>query len=639
MLKEKASKLVKYELIKQFINENNRVPNSGELNELLIAYNKNTVSSDGLSFFNSKIRVNEESSAELYNSLMNDISGNTKLLNSYLDKVLSKIQNRMYSNLCFLSNLESDYSKLNNQLSQILLTSGTDTNLVSLIYEDFSNLEKVYSQTNVSLQQNNVFSDYESLVTSDVEYKLDYYSPVSDILYSKEEGTLDKLKELDGSFWGVKLYTETNKAITLILTISLNEIQSLGYLNLALDSWNGTTITTEVSLNNEDFTILNSISVNSNIVNIPINTEVKYIVLAITKNNSSSFDGKNYCYDFRFDYLSFSDISFATDSEIIMGPYEVTDIFGTPQNFSYIKFDTCTTLNDNSTIQFYISYDAENWVPVNNIEGSNLLFANSVSSIDEFEQINTSIDLSKVDSENIDQLNIKGNQTLLNIKLPISFIDQIDLNAALFKRGTVPEGSTSGTGWIYIPETESYLTTFYNESDIVFDLGFTTAIIDNVKQTGKVSLTSGYHTFQTSQMNWIEITSDLTSETSIKAQDPLYPYNHKYLIEGYKYPTSFVGEKIYNSIGEYFSCKLKYVSESEFSQRDDLDIFTLKIKDNYIYFIINSEKELSDWLNESFSLTLYLNADTVNNIYVKVNFISYDNVTTSNLHNFTIKVI
>lgn len=643
MLTKEIEQQIKLTLIKNFINENNRVPNSGELNELIINYNKNHSLVDGINQYNDVLRINEESSYSKYNLLFDDISSNINLLSSYLEKLKSKIQNRMYSNLDYLSNLESDYSSLNNKLSQILLSTGLSTNLISLIYEDFSNLKYLYENTNVNIQQNNIYSDYSSLETLEIDYNIEYYLSNSSFLYTKEAGTISSLKELDSKYWSIEVFSEDKKPVTLILKLSFNDIESFNHLNLGLDSHTGTSIVLSSSNDDTNYNIINSLNINSNIVNIPFNGEAKYLLLAITKTLPSKYDGKNYLFDFKFDYISFSNSEFSSESEVIMGPYTLVDIFNDPINFSYLKFESCTTINDNSAIQFYLSYDLDSWIPINNNDGSSILYVNSASIVDEYVQINDDYQDTNSDADNIDSVLLTDSQIVLNQKLPISLLDKINLYNIDLRRG-LPSDLTvfdTDSGWFYNPSKQTYNTTILvnNASNVILDLGYTSAYIDGVYQTGKVFLSNGFHSFETNQANWIEIEDSISSESLLKAQDPLYPYNHKYLIEGYNYISSFVGQKNYSSIGEYFSHKVKYVSDSEMSTSNDLDIFTFKIKDDYIYIVLNTNKDYSDWQNELFKINIYLNNNITYNIYIKCKFISYDNVSSSNLHNFTIKVI
>ena len=63
-----------------------------------------------------------------------------------------------------------------------------------------------------------------------------------------------------------------------------------------------------------------------------------------------------------------------------------------------------------------------------------------------------------------------------------------------------------------------------------------------------IKLEKGFHTIKTSSANYLKVSSYLGSLEELEEEDKLYPYNHKYLFEGYSYPQSFQGEKNYFGI-------------------------------------------------------------------------------------------
>jgi len=87
----------------------------------------------------------------------------------------------------------------------------------------------------------------------------------------------------------------------------------------------------------------------------------------------------------------------------------------------------------------------------------------------------------------------------------------------------------------------------------IIDFGGRGCVLDGQAVTGVVNISSGVHRFSTVAENWFDISQaivdlgdDVKSEETLKILDPLYPYNHKLLIEGFPYVSDFIGEKIYN---------------------------------------------------------------------------------------------
>lgn len=87
-------------------------------------------------------------------------------------------------------------------------------------------------------------------------------------------------------------------------------------------------------------------------------------------------------------------------------------------------------------------------------------------------------------------------------------------------------------GWAF--DGRDYSCSFYIEEDSgrVFNLGDTSAYINGVQATGRVNVPTGYHKFRTSKENWRTINPDDIVPPGDTSPDPLYPYNHKYIIEG-----------------------------------------------------------------------------------------------------------
>lgn len=100
-----------------------------------------------------------------------------------------------------------------------------------------------------------------------------------------------------------------------------------------------------------------------------------------------------------------------------------------------------------------------------------------------------------------------------------------------------------------------YYCDFYikNPSGLVLDFGGTQAFIDNRVVSGSVSIPPGWHSFRTDRSNWAALTgTSPTTQDELSALDPLYPFNHKYMIEGYNYPASFESDEGVYLGAEYY---------------------------------------------------------------------------------------
>ena len=100
-------------------------------------------------------------------------------------------------------------------------------------------------------------------------------------------------------------------------------------------------------------------------------------------------------------------------------------------------------------------------------------------------------------------------------------------------------------------------------------------------------------------------------------RDTLYPHNAKYLIEGYKYSSSYQDEKIYKGTKENFGWLCTYVSEELFESSRRKDIFTTFISGGYLYFKFKIDTNNNSFNEESIVVDYNNLVSDGNQIYVK----------------------
>lgn len=112
-------------------------------------------------------------------------------------------------------------------------------------------------------------------------------------------------------------------------------------------------------------------------------------------------------------------------------------------------------------------------------------------------------------------------------------------------------------------------------------LGDTQAHLDGRVVSGAVLIPQGYHTFETGRANWAPLTGTApTTEDELRVLDPLYPYNHKYIIEGYTYPETFTGGRRYSGVDTYAQHKSTRLGRHDFlSKGFDPQYFALDVVD------------------------------------------------------------
>lgn len=159
-----------------------------------------------------------------------------------------------------------------------------------------------------------------------------------------------------------------------------------------------------------------------------------------------------------------------------------------------------------------------------------------------------------------------------------------------------------------------------------FDFGNTSCVIDGEKKSGVVFVSYGLHKFKTSSSNWANISNsdlvNLKTEEELENTDPLYPYNHKLLINGVSYPNSFSGERIY--LGADISAESYLTQTSLFdleNNKDNLNYFSLRQigqSSSILGIIVKINSSITDYQNEKFYITWKAN-DTISSYkYIKL---------------------
>lgn len=118
----------------------------------------------------------------------------------------------------------------------------------------------------------------------------------------------------------------------------------------------------------------------------------------------------------------------------------------------------------------------------------------------------------------------------------------------------------------------------------VIDFGDNECELNGQKVSGIVNIPAGVHKFITRSEFWNDISEsiaalsgEIETEEALENLDPLYPYNHKLLIEGFPYATAFKGEKKYKGtdISAEFYCKKVSLFDLE-NNIEDLGYFAMR---------------------------------------------------------------
>lgn len=291
-------------------------------------------------------------------------------------------------------------------------------------------------------------------------------------------------------------------------------------------------------------------------------------------------------------------------------PLSALNTNGNITEFSSVSLDVCEALSTGTDIKYYVSASKDesiwtNWADIqpssrngidypkivsfggttwynntNNVPSSLFQFDESISS---YRKLTSSFDLSDSLTNTSVYYRFKNNSFgTVNTMIPVASGKDPDIvgTSVVLWRNTradideYPDVTVSqGT---YFPRTvrgvprgwgsDGLIYSCYfeiiNSDGRILNFGDTICSIDGQKVSGAVKVRQGIHKFVCDAKYWYDISSSgmnlMYSESDLKAADKLYPFNHKLIIEGYKYPSSFIGERVYSGTdisAEFYATK------------------------------------------------------------------------------------
>lgn len=199
------------------------------------------------------------------------------------------------------------------------------------------------------------------------------------------------------------------------------------------------------------------------------------------------------------------------------------------------------------------------------------------------------------------------------------------------------------------------------DSNIIIDDTIYSNLVDNTVLTGKSGILgdtdkdSGVHTVKVHKDNWREVAPDLNSLAELKDADSLYPYNHKMLIEGYAYGTTYLDteEKVYpgmDMFAEYVMTKISIFDLVNNLANDRYDVYALDIdapkshdvpydnNDPTKVIVVQIDENNPDSKNERFVLRFNLINELRKYLRLRADLITEDKQVTPALHSYKIKL-
>jgi hypothetical protein len=668
---------IKEKIVKEFISLNYRAPSQQEIKTLYNAFVVENSGAENTGITSSQKNnypiVGKVSSAKQFNELINDLrldqkqslASSSELLESLETKF--KVFNKKINNsLGILDRMERNVNKdLLLHLKEDIYTYG--------IIEAFQDYDKVdFAKSNITFFNGKVTVGFTKISSDEFHQNQISYSVVSrsgNLLKQKEVSTLGNIVKEDGRHFKVVAYSKyPDDTCEMVINIDFPEADGANVGTLKF-----TTLTPEINSKvsykcyySKDLVSLNPvfdsglrIKAGENFIEVNQN-KIKRIKLILTKQNYDFKESDEFAYVFSLDFLGHTKNSYKlnTASVLYLGPYEMLDEDDNPVNYSMatVKGGTCCIVPDESSIDMYLSKDNINWIKTD-FNGN----TKQVVQFEESEENHSDLSLVEVIDTNAlstfiaennlpSDVRLSAGEKLLNIFIPIANKSKFIKSSLKIKRNVANKNNeklySATSGWAKI-ENDFYATTFEIKQmeGRYIDFGPNHCFINNRMVSGKIFLAQGSYRLKTSTENWfdldLEIEREVKTSRQLKQVDALYPYNHKYIIEGFSYSSDFRGKKAYTGADEVYLHLMKEVSNQRFSINSTLDIYTIVETLTGLYFKIKTKSNSSESKIEDFNLSYRKRGDSPdgNKLYIKAILKTFNENVTPKIEQIQVRVI
>lgn len=668
---------IKELVIKDFISKKNRAPTQQEKKTLYNEYilsKPNSLETGILSGHKQTFPLSgNDSSSFIYKNLKNNLDLDMKSILNEVKVQRNVVEHNFRNYFQKMDESLKEIKRLERNVNKNLLLSSKQDIFTYGVIENFDTYDKVdFDKSNINFFNGKVTLSFSSLTkpTKDIlnlSYNLNSLN--GNLIKNREINTIKNTLYEDGTFFKVIGYSSIeNDAVDFIVDIDFSDrnekyIDTIKIVTGALERNSKISYRCFYSENKSQYTEIfeSNLRIEENEIFIEVNkNNVKAIKIIFTKTHNDYKDGSLYAYAFALDFIGLIEKTFKINEESILylGPYEIFDEDQNPINFSMatLKGGTCCIYDKKSTISFFLSKDNENW--------NFISFDGNGKEVIQFDSLESSTNddmfsIIDVNSNNIyvaddiefTNINLDENEHLLNFYINNENKDRLIKNSLDIRRNILNKDQNinlynSDAGWFY--ENSFYHTNIEitQPEGRYINFGSRSCFLNEKQVNGKVFLQYGIHTFKTSSENYYKI-KDLENEVSVKNAkqlkqiDKLYPYNHKYLIEGFNYNSSFIGRKVYTGVDEVFSFNLNSVSNQRFLLENSLKVFSILENEIGIFFKIYSSEESSEIQYEDFKISCKKrnNNDSGNLLYIKAVLTSSDIKVSPKIDQIQVRVI
>lgn len=548
--------------------------------------------------------------------------------------------------------------------------------------------------------------DLSNLTDSDVQFTvLTRNNLVSDV---QAEGSRPSYAvNPNSNYWQERVYTNKPGAVTAELKIKFPETTSVSRVDVDLhtsssaaavqvivmystDNYNWQTVPTSAFaqsfIDKATFTFT------------PVN--VNWMKLVMTKPGHDLISNGLYDYEFGLDGVAFFNEGFDTTSSasiLYSKPLSVTGADGLPEDFSRVVLETCETVPTGTTIDYYVGVSnsdsavlsginfvnidplnredttapsildfgdlsevtIEDIIPSFDPGATNTALRNPAAAFTYLSSVTDGVATTTTAVSSAQRYAFKNtNERILDLSLgPSISVAQgtIELWRNVHVSGSVLEVRGESNGWRF--EDPYYKTTVRvgNANGYTVDWGTKAAFVDGAVSRGQQTISFGHHTIWVHKDNWDYIDASLVTDlASLKAADSLYPYNHRYIVEGFVYPTDWTTgvEKVYKGfdlVAEYLMQEISIFDLMNSLPANDYSRFAIDYDtgdasrtgastDPIRVFVIKVDESQSDFTNEQFVLRFKAANTMYKYLYFKAVLSTTDSTISPLLDSYRIKV-
>jgi hypothetical protein len=682
---ERYQRALRRRAVADYVRKNKRSPSRAQVFELMHEQNEKfpTVNEVGFSGYElEKPSFGIPSSSLIENRNRTASNDDMITISKKTDDLIELLEDSFRGFKATANRCNRILQQIDARLNNLLLLSGRTDIFVYGIEESFN------SQENIDLEKStaSVGPGYVTMRTrgyplvdlSEVDISISTIAK-NGILFKRSSGSLDAIKEQDGDIWEYYAYTTyATGEVSLVVELDLERhvvtntdgikvkpyVGDIRLTGNPIDTNSITKATVFYSIDGASFVPLQPVrqpfAIGEN--QFSLGRRVQKIRIILTKNAADELHGpeNRKIYIFSLDSIELIEGVYRESknnpntkigiSELYAGPYELLDENGNPVNFGIatLAAGTCCTIPDRTSISFFLSKDNLTWIPASyNKESLSVVQFNITTPEGTYDFIDGGSHIYSLLDTPPSGVDIEfGTEVFLNTVISEEYADRIVLQNTFIKRNLPQSQPVYGvdSGWFYDTDKKQYSCSMYVEAieGRYLDLGNTGAYINGKLVAGTIHLPQGYHSFATSFTNWYEVPADITNAIDLEEQDPVYPFNHKLMIEGYDYPSGFEGEQLYIGVTEYFGSLLNYVTPERFndpSNDGNLHVYTIEEYGGKLYFKIKITPSDSSWTRELVQPVYMLRLDDSNLLYIKAILRSDNLSVTPHINSIQVRVV